>query len=162
MDPMLDPNMIGPQVPEMSMQPSPTGDDGKQVPRDPPEPDPARAALVTKITDQVRQAKVHWEPSFKRMREDQDFAVGLQWSQDRNDKRYQANITLRMVAQKTAFLYAKNPKAIAKRREKLMNTVWDGTQTQLQQMQMGLMQSMQTGMIMDPAMQGAVQYLRLP
>lgn len=47
MDPMLDPNMIGPQVPEMSMQPAPTGDDGKMVPRDPPEPDPARAALVT-------------------------------------------------------------------------------------------------------------------
>lgn len=157
MDPTLDPNMIGPPAPEMSMMPAPTGDDGKTVPRDPPEPDPARAALVTKITDQVRQAKVHWEPSFKRMREDQDFAVGLQWSQDRNDKRYQANITLRMVAQKTAFLYAKNPKAVAKRREKIMNTVWDGTQGQLQQMQMGLQQSMQTGMIMDPAMAPAIQ-----
>lgn len=153
MDPMLDqPDMF---APEMSLSAADTTN-GKIMERDTPEVEEARAALVTQWTDKVKAAKAHWEPAFKRMHEDQDFAIGLQWSKDREDKRYQANITLRMVAQKTAFLYAKNPRAVAKRREKISHTVWDGTQAQLAQMQQGLMQTMQTGMAADPAMQGAM------
>jgi hypothetical protein len=143
-------------VPGMSLDTANTTN-GKVMDRDTPEVDESRAALVTQWADKVKAAKAHWEPSFKRMREDQDFAIGLQWSKDRADPRYLANITLRMVAQKTAFLYAKNPRAVAKRREKINHTVWDGTQAQLQQMQQGMQMAMQTGMAQtDPNMQQAM------
>lgn len=150
-------------VPEMSGNPADTTD-GKIMEREVPEVDEARAALVAEWADRVKTAKNHWSGAFHRMREDQDFALGLQWSQDRNDKRYLANITLRVVAQKTAFLYAKNPKAVAKRRQKINHTVWDGTQTQLMQMQQGMAQTMQMGagmgmvdpMMMPPEMQQAM------
>ncbi len=131
MDTGMDPAMA--DAPMMSLSPA-SATDGKVVQRDTPEVDEARKALVTQWADDVKQAKSHWEPSFRRMREDMDFALGRQWSADADEKRYTANIALRMVAQKTAFLYAKNPKAVARRRERLMNTVWDGTQGQINQM----------------------------
>lgn len=146
-----DPNLIGPDglhAMGPATDPDPTGDDR-------PEPDEARKALVNKWQDRIRRAKSYWEPSFRRMREDQDFAIGLQWSKDRNDKRYTANITLRMVEQKTAFLYAKNPKAIARRRRKIDNQIWDGTQTQLERMQDSVMASAQSPLGME-ALQAAM------
>ena len=96
------------------------------------EPDEKRKALVSAWEERVVGAKSHWEKPFKRMRKDADFCYGLQWSDDFNDDRYVANITLRTVQQKTAFLYAKNPKAVAKRRERILHTAWDGTESQLQ------------------------------
>lgn len=147
----VDPNMIGPDglhTMGPATDPDPTGDKD-----DRPEPDEARKALVNKWQDRIRRAKSYWEPSFRRMREDQDFAIGLQWSKDRNDKRYTANITLRMVEQKTAFLYAKNPKAIARRRRKIDNQIWDGTQTQLERMQDSVMASVQSPMGMQALQQ---------
>lgn len=109
--------------------------DEKMINRDPPDPDEKRKALVAGMADAVKHAKKHWDKPFKRMREDQDFVYGKQWSKNVDDKRYIANITLRTISQRVAYLYAKNPKAVAKRREMMLNTVWDGTQTQLQSMQ---------------------------
>ena len=92
---------------------------------------PARAARAPPAaghvnwTGKVKKAKRFWKPSFDRMREDQEFAFGKQWSKDAQDTRYVANLTLRLVAQKTAFLYAKNPKAVAKKRQRLNATSWD-------------------------------------
>lgn len=107
---------------------------GDTVPRDPPDPPDRRAALVKAWTSRVKAAKSHWKKAFERMEEDEDFAFGRQWSKNPDDKRYVANLTLRLVAQKTAFLYAKNPKAVARRRERLDATIWDETQSQLQQL----------------------------
>lgn len=106
---------------------------GTKVPRDPPDPPDRRSALVKSWTSRVKQAKAHWKSAFDRMSEDEDFCFGKQWSKNDNDRRYVANLTLRLVAQKTAFLYAKNPKAVARRRERLDATVWDETQSSLQQ-----------------------------
>src|SRR5262245_41741283 len=97
-------------------------DQKEAVPRDPPDPPEPREALVAAWSARVKAAKEHWKKSFDRMREDQDFAYGRQWSKNPDDSRYVANLTLRLVAQKTAFLYAKNPKAIARRRERLNAT----------------------------------------
>jgi hypothetical protein len=72
----------------------------------------------------------------------QDFCIGKQWSKNPKDSRYVANITLREVSQRVAFLYARNPKAVAKRRQMILNTVWDGTESQLQ----SLMQAGATAM----------------
>ena len=120
------------------------------IPRNQPEPPQRRHRLVSSWTDKVKKAKRFWKPSFDRMREDQEFAFGKQWSKDAGDRRYVANLTLRLVAQKTAFLYAKNPKAVAKKRPRLNATSWDESQTTLNQlMQSGAMmmgQAQQMGM----------------
>lgn len=107
---------------------------GEVIPRDVPTPERARSALVDAWTSKVKRAKKYWEPTFKQMREDQHFARGRQWSKDDEDKRYVANLTLRLIQQRTAFLYAKNPKFVARRRERLLNTVWDGNQSTLNDM----------------------------
>ncbi|WP_447497402.1 hypothetical protein, partial [Clostridioides difficile] len=82
----------------------------------------------------VLAGKKHWKPDFTRMREDQTFAYGLQWdgqkelngskAESDNADKYVANITLRHVQQRVAALYAKNPKAVARRREQILHTVW--------------------------------------
>jgi hypothetical protein len=119
------------------------------VDREPPDPPEQRARLVRAWASRVKAAKKHWDKPFKRMQEDMDFAFGKQWSKNDDDGRYKANLTLRMVAQKTAYLYAKNPKAVARRRERLDATQWNETQSQITSlMQAGAMfaqQSMQPG-----------------
>ena len=110
------------------------------MPRDAPDPPERRKRLVSAWTDRVKHAKGFWKKSFERMREDQEFSFGKQWSKNQDDRRYVANLTLRLVAQKTAFLYAKNPKAVARRRERMNATSWDESQTTLTQlMQSGAM-----------------------
>jgi hypothetical protein len=104
------------------------------IPRAKPEPPDRRRKLVSDWTRKVKKAKRHWKPAFDRMREDQAFCFGKQWSKLPQDKRYVANLTLRLVAQKTAFLYAKNPKAVAKKRKRLNATSWDESQTTLNQL----------------------------
>jgi hypothetical protein len=120
------------------LEPPPETQDA--IPRDEPDIDTKRERLVTAWADRVKNAKAYWEPSFKRMKDDQEFVIGKQWSKDKADPRYVANLTLRLVAQKTAFLYAKNPKAVAKRRERINAVSWDETQSTLTQlMQSGAM-----------------------
>jgi hypothetical protein len=116
------------------------------IPRDKPEVEDRRKALINAWSSRVKNAKKHWERSYKRMLEDEEFCFGKQWSKNLDDKRYVANLTLRLVAQKTAFLYAKNPKAVAKRRERLNATTWDGKQSTLTAlMQSGAMMMNQMG-----------------
>jgi hypothetical protein len=109
-----------------------TQDQEDVIPRDAPEPTDQRKALVAAWSSRVKTAKGHWDKAFKRMIDDQDFCFGYQWSKNPEDPRYVANLTLRLVAQKVAFLYAKNPKAVAQKRERINNTVWDGNETTLQ------------------------------
>lgn len=121
------------------------------IPRDEPEIDTKRERLVTTWADRVKLAKSHWEPAFKRMKDDQEFAFGKQWSKDSKDPRYVANLALRLVAQKTAFLYAKNPKAVARRRERINATSWDETQSTLTQLMQSGAMMMQQGQQMAAA-----------
>lgn len=112
------------------------------VPREQPNPDASRAALVKSWQDRVLRAKAFWRPAFDRMREDQRFAAGYQWpGQVDNDDRYVANVILRHIQQRVAVVYGKNPKVIARRRERLQSSVWDGSvptiQAALQRIAMG-------------------------
>jgi hypothetical protein len=116
------------------------------IPRDAPEVEDRRKRLITAWTSRVKNAKGHWKKAFDRMLADEEFAFGKQWSKNPEDRRYVANLTLRLVAQKTAFLYAKNPKAVAKRRERLNATSWDESQSTLTAlMQSGAMMMQQMG-----------------
>jgi hypothetical protein len=130
---------------EKSSEPdiNPTTGQPNTIPRANPEPPDRRRKLVADWTRKVKRAKRYWKPSFDRMREDQAFAFGKQWSKSDQDKRYVANLTLRLVAQKTAFLYAKNPKAVAKKRPRLNATSWDESQTTLNQLMQSAAMMMQ-------------------
>ena len=130
------------------------------IDREKPDPSQARKALVGVWTKRVEAAKAHWEDSvFKRMREDMDFASGLQWfdQTDRDDERYVANLTLRHLANKTAELYAKNPKAVFQRREKMSFQAWDETPESLMEAMQQVMQFQQQYPEIPP--EAAAQYL---
>ena len=114
------------------------------IEREKPDPPEKRSRLVKAWSSRVRSAKAHWKDAFDRMQEDMDFAFGKQWSKNQDDKRYKANLTLRMVAQKTAYLYAKNPKAVARKRQRLNATAWNETQSQITELlQSGMMMAQQ-------------------
>lgn len=84
------------------------------------------AALVKKIQKRIKTDKMHHAKAFKRMRQDMRLATNgcdEGWHEDN----YTANIIGRHVKMKTASLYAKNPKAVARRREMLDFAVWDGS-----------------------------------
>jgi len=132
--------------------------------RDPPDPPESRKELVSQWADKVKRAKKYWEPVFNRMKSDQDFAAGYQWSKEEKDDRYTANLTLRIIAQRVAFFYAKNPKFEAFRRQRILNTVWDNEQTtlvSLQQSAAAISQQVVMGQV-DPAMAQQAQAQAMP
>lgn len=104
-------------------------------------------ALVKKILSRIAEDKRHHAEAFKRMRRDMFVAMhGREstWS----EKNYTANLAGRHVKQKTAALYAKNPKAVARRRETLDFAVWDESPDTL-------MMAFQTVQMAQMAMQNA-------
>lgn len=124
-------------------------DDGKLMQREAPTVEPARAALVKRWLDDVREARKHWEKDFKRMRRNMKFAGGKQWpGQTDEDERFMVNLVQRVLKSTVSALYAKNPTVVAKRREKLDFTIWDGrpeTVTQAQQALAAAAQQAQAG-----------------
>ena len=143
------------------------------VKREEPQIAPERENLVKEWQTKVKADKKHWKSTFEQMRKDQDFAYGRQWSESRwDDDRYTVNITLRHIQQRVASLYARNPTVVVTRKEKLMNTVWDGTMsgvmmamTQMQNfsmmaqggMQADPMQMMQPMQVLQEAQQSVEQ-----
>lgn len=92
----------------------------------------SRRALVKKWGDKVMHAKKHWELAHRRMKEDSDFYMGKQWPFHRgDDDRYVANLAQRHVQTRVAALYAKNPKAIVKRRKAMDFQIWEGSASEL-------------------------------
>ena len=94
--------------------------------------DEARQQLVNRLLKEHDAAKTHYSKSFERMDDDMQWA--LEGSAKNHPKsKYRANIIGKRVNDKVAALYAKNPKATAKRRERLDYAVWDGEEDSLQQ-----------------------------
>ena len=117
-----------------------------------------RAALVNQWNKRIVEARKHWEPDFKRMRDNMDFTSGKQWpGQGNDDDRYVANFTQRIIKQEVASLYAKNPKVIARRRKRMNYTIWDGKPESLQAAMMAVSNAAQTGMPPEPT---AIQLLQ--
>lgn len=113
----------------MTIAPEPVEEDVKSdVKRDAPEPTEARRKEVNKWCDEIRADKKHHNPVFKRMREDMEYArlgASKAWVSADN---YTVPLINRHVNQEVASLYAKNPKAAAKRKKRLMYKLWDGTE----------------------------------
>jgi hypothetical protein len=117
--------MMGDEMPAAEPVPQATG------PATNPEPDRAEKLLVSRLAARVRADKSHHREAFKMMRDDMQLArrgAPKDWPKDS----YTANITGRHINQKTAALYAKNPKATARRRERLDFAVWDEQEASLQ------------------------------
>lgn len=122
--------------------------------RDAPDPDHATAALVQWWQGQILQAKRHWDSTFRAMKWGQRFVKGKQWpGQTDTDERYIANVTQRHIAQRTAALYAKNPKFFYERRKTLDFALWDGTQQALQEAMASMQAMQQAGATGDPMAQ---------
>lgn len=127
------------------------------------EPDPAataaRKALVKEWENKIVKAKKHWERHMKSMKEDTDFYMGKQWPyHGERDDRYVANIVQRHVQTRVASLYAKNPKAVAKRRNKLDFRMWNGEQSQLMEAQaVNELTMAQTGGMQNPVSMAIMQ-----
>lgn len=95
----------------------------------------------------IAKDKEKFDPDFKLMRQAMEFVYGYQWEgQDRLDTdQYTVNMTLRMVNQKVANLYARNPQVEIKREERMDYVLWDGNLTELQNCFQRVEQGMMTG-----------------
>lgn len=113
---------------------SPVEPEAAAVKRDRPDVEPARSALVKRWLASIKSAEKHHEKAFKRMRADEDFALGKQYpDQGDDDERYRVNLVLRHMSQRTAALYARNPTFTAKRRKRMDFKLWDETPESLAQ-----------------------------
>ena len=129
-----------------------------RIRRNTQEPDQARLSLVKDWCKKIVEAKSFHDKQFKRMKEDMDFVSGKQWhGQDYGDDKYTANITQRHIAQRVSALYAKNPKATAKRKKRLEFAIWDGSSAALMQAQSVSAIMMQQGMPPDPQATAVIQ-----
>lgn len=136
---------------------SPQGNE-KLMDRDTPEVDESRSALVKRWLSDVAAARKHWEPDFKRMRRNMEFANGKQWpNQKEQDDRFMVNLVQRVLKSTVAALYAKNPTVVMTRRKKLDFTIWDGRPESVVQAQQAIMQAQQGAADMDPAQAPALQ-----
>jgi adenylate kinase family enzyme len=116
----------------------------------------ARRNLVTDWVAKINNAKGVHKKAFEQMKADMDLAFyGYDpklWSEDK----YVVNLAQRHVQQRTAALYAKNPRAVAKPRRRLMNTIWDGKPETIQQAKAVEQMAMQA---MEPVPQAVAMVL---
>lgn len=111
------------------------------------EPSAEDKALSKTIQARIREDKCFFAEDFNQMRENMQFArlgAAKDWK-ERGD--YIANLVYRHIKQSVAALYAKNPKAVARRQERLDFQIWDEDPQSMQMAVQTLMLAQQT---MDP------------
>lgn len=110
------------------------------------EPDEAERRLVAQIRDRIIEDRRHFKKDFERMRRDMQIARTGADPKIWPTGNYTANLIGRHINQKVAALYAKNPTAVARRKEKLDFQIWDESEQSL----MMAAQTVQVGMQVDP------------
>lgn len=122
-----------------------------------------RQALVTQILNDVKKWEEHHKKAFDKMKRHVRFVKnkdGEQWRGVGGDAavmasdKYVANITHRLIQQKVASLYARNPRARARRRPMVDYIVWDGRQETLQAAMQTVTMAQQTMQVMGAAQMG--------
>jgi hypothetical protein len=108
----------------------------------------SRAALVKQWLRRIASAEKKWQPKFDEMRKNMEFVGGWQWDgqQQLDDDRYISNLTLRVVNQKVASLYARNPITTVERRKRMDYLLWDGELMSLMNAISNAQQAAMTGM----------------
>mgnify|MGYP006394592827 FL=1 len=138
------------------------GEVSAETPRQPTE---GERKLAEEMQTRIRADKAFHKKAFDQMREDQ--AIARRGAKEAwiDAGSYVANITGRHIQQLVSALYAKNPKAIARRRERLDFAIWDETMPPLMEAMQIAMKAMQaprdptTGLtpaLFDPQAQSAV------
>ena len=92
----------------------------------------ARKNLVGELLRRVTTAKGEHKKAFERMKRDMDLVFHGYDPKEWGEDKYVVNLAQRHVQQRTAALYAKNPRCVAKRRERLMYQLWDGSPQMLE------------------------------
>jgi adenylate kinase family enzyme len=93
----------------------------------------ARRNLVTELLARVSAGKSAHKKAFDRMKADMDLAFYGYDPKNWDDDKYVVNLAQRHVQQRTAALYAKNPRAVAKPRRRMLSTIWDGKPETIEQ-----------------------------
>ena len=122
-----------------------TGVDNEVKPQGDKPVDSARTALVARWVADIKASKEHHKDAYKRMRDCTKLAAnGTLDDADAKstDGGYVVPIVNRLVNQAVATLYAKNPKAVAKRKQKLMFQLWDGDPASVEAATMAVQQQM--------------------
>lgn len=94
---------------------------------------PAQVALVKKWIKEVQASEKHWSDIHKQMDECMNIAAKggtEEWTGDKNN--YVVPIINRHINLAVSQLYARDPRATAKRRRRLMYQIWDGDPNSLQ------------------------------
>jgi hypothetical protein len=123
----------------------------------------SREAEVRRLCQAVKDDLEYWQYAFKRMTKWRQFARGYQWpgtgKEDMADpdRQYVTNVTMRHIQQRTASIYAKNPRFRFKKAKRLLTQYWDGTGQQLQLAQEQIAAAEQMMTQSDPAAMMIVQ-----
>src|SRR3546814_7843551 len=93
------------------------------------------------------------------MREDMRFAAGCQYpdQMEEGEERYLANLVQRHINQTVAALYAKNPKAVARRKPRMEFRIWDGKPESLMAAMQALQEAAVTGIPPAPGVAELLQ-----
>lgn len=92
----------------------------------------ARKNLVGELMRRVTTAKGEHKKAFERMKRDMDLVFHGYDPKEWGEDKYVVNLAQRHVQQRTAALYAKNPRCVARRRQRLMYQLWDGSPEMLE------------------------------
>ena len=128
----------------------------EQAPADAETPEPSKQdqELIRRIQRTIRADKLHHADAFKAMRRDMSVARNGHLPEYPKTN-YKANISGRHVKAKTAALYAKNPRVIAKRRDTMDFVIWDENpatlQLAMQTMQQAAAAAAQPAAVVDEA-----------
>lgn len=142
------PSLMG-ALSQAAANPAPAGG-AQKILREPPKVDESRRRLVMNWQQEIRKDKEYFKDDFKRMREDMQYALygaDKDWVKADN---YTVPIINRHINLTVAALYAKNPKAQAKRKKKLRFTAWDGTKESAMAAFQNIQMAGQSGMPPDP------------
>lgn len=101
--------------------------------------------------DRIASARKFHEKAFRQMDECMEIATyGANFDWRSNPKNYIVPVLSRIINVDVAQLYARNPRALSKRKERMMYTVWDGNLASLREAESALQQAPQMGMPPDP------------
>jgi hypothetical protein len=126
------------------------GDGAEKVLREPPKIEESRRRLVMQWQQEIRKDKEYFKDDWKRMREDEQYALyGADKDWISNDN-YTVPIINRQINLTVAALYAKNPKAVAKRKKKLRFKQWDGKKETAMAAFQNVQMAAQQGLPADP------------
>lgn len=98
----------------------------------------SRRLEVERLQKAVKEDIDHWKYAFDRMREWRKFARGYQWPNTKKedlsnpDRPYVTNVVMRHIQQRTAAIYAKNPRFRWRKSKRMLTQFWDGTRQQLE------------------------------